>query len=130
MRDLGKFDCRHWRDHHAAGIGDVERICAEMAGAIARRHSDRARTFCVLFSHRHLHHPEHSLESAVVDLQALGGSASPKTMAKNSPKAQYSSIMAKVKSAAITRPTCRSAAWLPSLSAHEIHAGLRRRNRE
>jgi uracil-DNA glycosylase len=93
---LGQIHCRHWRDHHAAGIGDVERICAEMAGAIARRHSDRARTFCVLFSDRHLHHPEHSLELAVVDLQALGGSVCPKTMAKNSPKAQCSSIMARV----------------------------------
>jgi hypothetical protein len=69
---LGQIHCRHWRDHHAVGIGDVERICAEMAGAIARRHSDRARTFCVLFSHRHLYHSQHSAQLAIVDLPAVG----------------------------------------------------------
>ena len=69
----GQIRRRHWRDHHAVGTGDVERICAEMAGTIARRHSDRARTFCVLFSHRHLHHSQHPAQLAIVDLPALGG---------------------------------------------------------
>ena len=93
---LGQIHRHHRRDHHAAGIGDVERICAEMAGAIARRHSDRARTFCVLFSNRHLHHSQHPVQLAIIDIPALGGSAFPKTMAKNSPKAQCSSNMARV----------------------------------
>jgi hypothetical protein len=32
----GQIGSRRWRDHYASGIGDVERICAQMAGAIAR----------------------------------------------------------------------------------------------
>jgi hypothetical protein len=68
---LGQIHCRHWRNHHAAGIGDVERICAEMAGAIARRYSNRARTFCILFSRRHLHRSQHPIELAAINLPAL-----------------------------------------------------------
>ncbi len=77
----------------------MERVHAEMARTIAGRYPDRARTFRVLFSDRHLHHPEHCLKLAVVDLlnlPALSGSASPKTMARNSPKAQYCRIMARL----------------------------------
>ena len=48
-----------------------------MAGTIARRHPDRARAFCILFSNRHLHRPKHSAQLAIVDLSPLGGSASP-----------------------------------------------------
>ena len=70
----GQIRRRHGRDHHAIGTGDVERICAEMAGTVAGRHSDRARTFCVLFSHRHLHHSQHPAQLAIIDIPALGGS--------------------------------------------------------
>src|SRR5205807_6354340 len=63
------------RDHRchrdAGGTGDVERICAEMAGTIARRYPDRARKFGILFSHRHLHRPQHCPELALVDLLNL-----------------------------------------------------------
>jgi len=44
----------------------MERFRAEMAGPIAWRHSDRARTFLVLFSHRYVHRSEHCLEFASV----------------------------------------------------------------
>ena len=70
----------------------MERLRSKMAGTTARGYPDRARTFDILFSHRYLHRPQHCPELALVDLlnfPALGGSASPKTMAKNSPKAQY-----------------------------------------
>jgi hypothetical protein len=56
-------------------------VCAEVAGTITWRHPDRARTFRVLFSHRYLHYPQHSAQLAIIDLPALGGSASPKAMA-------------------------------------------------
>jgi uracil-DNA glycosylase len=49
----------------------MERLCAEMAGKLARRYSDRTRAFRVLFSHRHLHHSEHPAEFVIVDLPAL-----------------------------------------------------------
>ncbi len=42
----------------------MERFRAKMAGPIARRHSDRARTFLVLFSHRYLHCSKRCLEFA------------------------------------------------------------------
>jgi uracil-DNA glycosylase len=70
-----------------------------MAGSIARRHSHRARAFCVLFSHCHLRHTQHCAEFAPVDLlnlPALGGLASPKTMTRNSPKPLYLGAMAKL----------------------------------
>ena len=40
----------------------MERFRAKVAGPIARRHSDRARTFLVLFSDRYLYRSEHCLE--------------------------------------------------------------------
>ena len=52
----------------------MERFRAKMAGPIARRHSDRARTFVVLFSHRYLHRFERCLEFAffaVLNFSAL-----------------------------------------------------------
>ena len=49
----------------------MERLRAEMAGPIARRHSDRARTFRVLFSNRHVHRPQHCAEFALVNLLNL-----------------------------------------------------------
>ena len=42
----------------------MERFRAKVAGPIAGRHSDRARTFFVLFSHRYLYRSEHCLEFA------------------------------------------------------------------
>ena len=68
-------DARTWkvhRDHrrrrHTSRTGAMERFRAKMAGAIAWRHSDRARTFLVLFSHRYLHRFKHCLEFASVAL--------------------------------------------------------------
>src|SRR6266576_2551602 len=46
-------------------------VYSKMAGTIARRHSNRTRTFCILFSDRHLHHYQHSTQLVVVDLPAL-----------------------------------------------------------
>jgi hypothetical protein len=68
---VGQIPRHHWCDHFAGGASDLERICAEMAGAIARRYSNRARTFCILFSRRHLHRSQHSAQLAIVDLPAL-----------------------------------------------------------
>jgi len=42
----------------------MERFRAKVAGPIARRHSDRARTFLILFSDRHLHRSQRCLEFA------------------------------------------------------------------
>ena len=42
----------------------MERFRAKVAGPIAGRHSDRARTFLVLFSDRHLHRSQRCLEFA------------------------------------------------------------------
>ena len=42
----------------------MERFRAKMAGPAAWRHSDRARTFLVLFSHRYLHCSKRCLEFA------------------------------------------------------------------
>ena len=67
MRESGKFIV-HWRGRDAGGSGDVERFRAKMVGPTARRHSDRARTFLVLFSHRYLHRSQHCLEFASVAL--------------------------------------------------------------
>ena len=67
----GQIHRCHGRDHHAIGAGDVERICTEMAGTVAGRHPDRARAFCVLFSHRHLHHSQHPAQLAIIDIPAL-----------------------------------------------------------
>ena len=56
----------------------MERVCAEMAGTIARRYPNRARAFVVLFSHSHLHHPEHRPEFALLaffNLPALNKTA-------------------------------------------------------
>ena len=64
----GQIHCDHWRGRDARGSGDVERLRAKMVGPTARRHSDRARTFLVLFSHRHLHHCQHCLELASLAL--------------------------------------------------------------
>lgn len=61
---IGKIHCHYWRGRDARGSGVVERFRAKMVGPIARRHSDRARTFLVLFSHRYLHCSERCLEFA------------------------------------------------------------------
>src|SRR4029077_14832941 len=82
----GQIRRHHWCNHHADGLGDVGRVYAEMAWTVARRHSHRARTFCILFSHRHLHLSQHPLELAAIDLPSLEESASLKTMAKDSPR--------------------------------------------
>src|SRR5205814_9925331 len=42
-----------------------------MARPLARRHPHRARTFRILFSRRHLHHPQYCAEFALVDLLNL-----------------------------------------------------------
>ena len=42
-----------------------------MAGAFTRGHPDRARAFRFLFSDRHLHHSQHFLEPAAIDLPTL-----------------------------------------------------------
>ena len=65
---IGKVYHDYWRGGDACGSGDVERFRAKMAGPTARRHSDRARTFFVLFSHRHLHRSEHYVERASIAL--------------------------------------------------------------
>ena len=65
----------HRCDHDAGGARDVERIRAEMAGTPAGRHPRRTGALFVLFSHRHLHRPQHSPEFALVaalNLPALG----------------------------------------------------------
>jgi uracil-DNA glycosylase len=46
----------------------VERLRSKMAGTIAGRYQDRAGAFGILFSHRHLHHPQHCPELALLDL--------------------------------------------------------------
>src|SRR5213075_2561949 len=65
---IGQIHCHHWRDRHPRGSGDVERLRPKMVGPTTRRHSDRARTFLVLFSHRYLHRCQHSLELASLAL--------------------------------------------------------------
>ena len=42
----------------------MERFRAKMAGAVAGRHSDRTRTFLVLFSDRYLYRSQRCLEFA------------------------------------------------------------------
>src|SRR5258708_24472418 len=68
---IGEIHYDHWRGRDARGSGDVERLRAKMVGPTAWRHSDRARTFLVLFSHRYLHRFEHCLEFASVALLNL-----------------------------------------------------------
>ena len=70
----GKVYRNYRRDRYARGSSHVEWFRAEVARPAARRHSDRARTFLVLLSHRYLHRFEHCLEFASVallDLPAL-----------------------------------------------------------
>src|SRR5437773_2090420 len=70
----GEIHRDHRCDHHARRTGTVERVCAEMAGTIARGYPDREGAFGILFSYRNLHHPEHYPELALVaslDLPAL-----------------------------------------------------------
>src|SRR6266704_2841123 len=63
---------RHRRyGDHSARCDPVERLCSDMVGALAGRHSDRARTFRFLFSNRHLYHHQHRAEFAFLDLSAL-----------------------------------------------------------
>ena len=59
MRELGKFIVTIGVVTTLVGSGDVERFRAKMVGPTARRHSDRARTFLVLFSHRYVHRSQH-----------------------------------------------------------------------
>jgi uracil-DNA glycosylase len=76
----GQIDLDHRCDHNAGGTGDVERVRAEMDGTIAGRYPDREGAFGILFSHRHLHHPQHRPELAVVafrDVPALISFQSP-----------------------------------------------------
>ena len=54
----------HRRRRHHSRTDHVERYRAKMAGPIARRYPDRARTFLILFSDRYLHRGEHCLEFA------------------------------------------------------------------
>ncbi len=101
----GKVHRDHWRDHYASRFGHVERFRAKMAWADSRRHSNRARTFCFLFSHRYVHHHQHRAQPAslaILDLPSLGGSASPiddsrwrKTMAKIRRRRSMVGVMAR-----------------------------------
>ena len=59
MRELGKFIFIIGVVGDGRRFGDVERLRAKMAGPVTRRHSDRARTFFVLFSHRYVRRCEH-----------------------------------------------------------------------
>ena len=78
-------DARTWkvhRDHrrrrHAGRTRVMERVRAKVAGPIAGRHSDRARTLLVLFSDHYLYRSEHCLEFAffpLLNFQALKFSA-------------------------------------------------------
>jgi len=63
---IGKIHFHHWRGRDGRGFADVERLRAKMAWPITRRHSHRARTFFILFSHRHLYRYQHCLEFASV----------------------------------------------------------------
>ena len=139
---VGQIRRRHGRDHHAIGTGDVERICAEMAGTVAGRHSDRARTFCVLFSDRYLHHSQHPAQLAIIDIPALGEFIT-LLLYRSSHGPAAGLILHVVRACAngpqgracknhpnSTRSACERAAAVPSLLAHEIHASLRRRNCE
>jgi len=65
---IGEIHCDYWCGRDARGSGHVERFRAKMVGPTARRHSDRARTFFLLFSHRYLHRFEHCLEFVSVAL--------------------------------------------------------------
>ncbi len=67
----GKIPRHRRRDDHSARCDPVERLCSDMVGALAGRHSDRARTFRFLFSNRHLYHHQHRAEFAFLDLSAL-----------------------------------------------------------
>lgn len=58
----------HWRGHHAGWVSPVERYRTEMAGSPAGRHSNRARTFVVLFPRRYLYRCQRCVELAVVAL--------------------------------------------------------------
>ena len=68
----GQIRRRHWSDHYSGGANDVGRACAKMAGTIAWRYSNRARTFRILFSDRYLHCSQHLAQLAIVDLSAVG----------------------------------------------------------
>src|SRR5262249_49067881 len=67
----GKVHRDHWHCHHTGWVGDVEWPRPKMAGPIARRYSNPARTFGVLFSHRYLHRSQHRLEFDSVALLDL-----------------------------------------------------------
>src|SRR5207247_556197 len=67
----GEIHRDHRCDYDARRTGNVERVCAEMAGTLAGRYPDRARTFGILFPNRHLRHPQHCSKLAVVDLLNL-----------------------------------------------------------
>jgi uracil-DNA glycosylase len=64
----GKIRRDHRRRHDACRAGDVGWVRAKVVGPIARRHPDRARTFRILFSDRHLHHCEHYNECSFLAL--------------------------------------------------------------
>src|SRR5215472_16851883 len=68
---IGQIHCDHWRGRDAGGSGDVERFRAKMVGSIAWRHSDRARTFLILFSHRYLHRAQYRAQPTLLALLNL-----------------------------------------------------------
>jgi hypothetical protein len=62
----GEIHRDHRCDHDAGGARFMERIRSEMAGTPAGRHPRRTGAFCVSFSYRNLHRPQHSPEFALV----------------------------------------------------------------
>ncbi len=66
-----KIPGHQWWSCRAARRDLVERLRSQMAGTLARRHSDRARTLRFLFSNRHLHHHQHRTQSALLDFPTL-----------------------------------------------------------
>ena len=74
MRELGKFIVIIGVVAALVGLVMWSGFAPKWLGRIARRHSDRARTFLILFSHRHLHHSQHRVELnllALLDVSAL-----------------------------------------------------------
>jgi uracil-DNA glycosylase len=71
-----------------------------MAGTIARRYSNRARTFRILFSDRHVHHRQHRPKLALFDLldfPALRRIGFSEDHGEESPTAQYLGAMVRVR---------------------------------
>src|ERR1700730_10667520 len=55
----GKISRHHWYSYRVARSNFVERLCPEVAGIFARRHSHRARQLGLLFPDRYLRRHQH-----------------------------------------------------------------------